>query len=93
MNHEPLTKTKGQTMQIHLRFDDNTPQHTRVTLFVSHQNVGQLCLSPAQAIWLHHILHEGCKRLSPPGTKPIKFFSSGKPPLPTDEEIDSEVQQ
>lgn len=74
---------KGQ-VKLHLRFDDVNSVHTRATLFVNGANCGQLCLRNAEAIWLHHILNKGCSSLSPDGSNPITFVSSGK--CPTDEQ-------
>ena len=74
-------------MKVHLRFDSTNDAHTRITIFVSGKNCGELAMSPAEAIWFHHILAKGCSALSPPGLKRIEFISSGQPPNPSDEQM------
>ena len=66
-------------MKIHLRFRDHNQQHTRMALFVDGRGVGELCTSPAEAVWLEHVLAKGCEALSPPGRQPMEFVSSGLP--------------
>lgn len=79
-------------MNVHYRFDGGNAQHARVTLFLNGKSTGQLCLSPGEAIWLHHILHKGCQALSPKWTEPVKFLSSGTPPDVSPDDIDAAMQ-
>jgi|GEM_PF-4772464 hypothetical protein len=79
-------------MKVHLRFDSTDAQHTRMTLFTNGASCGQLTMSNAEAIWFHHILSKGCDGLSPKGSKPIEFVSSGHAPDPSHEAIDAVVQ-
>lgn len=62
-------------MKPHLRFDSNHSQHTQMSLFVDGKHSGYITMSPAQAIWFHHILSDGCKALSPPGMKEVMMRS------------------
>ena len=80
-------------MKVHLRFGPSNPSHTLVTVFVNGANSGNLIMSPAQALWFHHILEAGCRQLSPKGRTTIDFVSSGHPPDPPVEEIESCVKE
>lgn len=80
-------------MKLHLRFDGDNDQHAKITLFIDGASCGGLIMSPAQAIWFHHILDKGTKALSPDGLVPIKFISSGMPPQPSGESITEALHQ
>src|SRR5213592_182932 len=75
-------------MKIHLRFDESNDVHAVATVFINGGNSGSIVASPAEMIWLHHILQSGCEHLSPKDRKPIEFRASGVVPPTTLKEID-----
>jgi hypothetical protein len=78
-------------MKVHLKFEEEIQGNSHISLRIDKALVGNLTMTPAQAVWFHHILSSGCSTLSPPGLKKIEFWSSGKTPQPTVSEIDQEV--
>lgn len=80
-------------MKLHLRFDSYNLVHSRMTLFIDGQNSGNLCMSPAQAVWFAHILHEGTTILSPKGENALTLVTSGTCPKTTEEEMHHEIQK
>lgn len=69
---------------LHLRFktEISNDSHAVVTIFFNGKNIGDLKMTPAEAIWFHHILSSGCESLD------FKFISTGNSPTVEPEDID-----
>lgn len=81
-------------MKIHLRFNKNTEVHSEASLFIDGENSGTLVASPAQMVWLAHVLETGCYYLNrPTGRKGLEFKSSGQNPQPTPQEKNEAVRK
>ncbi len=78
-------------MKLHLQVNSYNAVHVHMTLFIDGRSVGQLTTGYAESVWLHHILDKGCHALSPPGSNPVEFVSSGKFPDPSPSAMDAAV--
>lgn len=73
-------------MKIHLRGFENTPTHTAFGIFIGGQNCGELCMNGPAAIMFRDTVKAGAGLLSPEGTDPIGFETSGRWGVESDEE-------
>lgn len=72
-------------MKIHFRFDDTDGEHTHTTLYIGGRMVGQLIMSPEEAVWLDHILGKGAEAINRSAAPVlVDYITSGQCPGPRD---------